>query len=75
MPSMPGQHHIEHDEVGIVRSGRREGAGAVVGDGDVVALVGEGTPHRGGDSFVVVDHEDVGAGCHGGHGARQDGTI
>ena len=60
----PGEHHVQDRQVGHPLAGPGEGDRAVGSDLDLVALVDQGAPKRGGDLGVVVDHQDVGLVAH-----------
>ena len=61
-PSMPGQAHVEDDEVGRLARRDLEALLAGAGDRDLVALLLEGVLDAAGDRVLVFDDED--GGCH-----------
>ena len=67
---MPGQHQVEHDEVGPLLAGELDRARAVAGDARVVARALEVARDDLGDRRLVVDDEHGAAGGHAGDCGR-----
>ena len=61
-PPMPGQHHVEHDEMRRLALDERGHLAAVAGRDDAEAVAGEVLPDDVPDGGLVVDDE---------HGARR----
>jgi hypothetical protein len=64
------EHHVKHDEVGVVREDGGERRLAVAGRGHLVSLAHEVRPHHLQDVRLVVDDEDA---CHGREHTRGPG--
>ena len=60
VPGQARQHQVEQDEVGAVAVELLEGGRAVVGDGDLEALLAEHVGQRVAERLFVLDDEDAG---------------
>ena len=62
VPAMPGQEHVQQDQVGGTGDEAPEAVGAVGGQLDLVALHGQARVQRLAVGLVVLDDEDAGPG-------------